>query len=145
MGPPQLWSTSLSLLPTSLSLLPTQLPCTILPQLSTQSSTQSHLTMSQLSTSMATLLLMTTLVPTSSRTRIGMVMPLLESTVLPSPMAAPKLSLTALLMLTPAMLLMSSTKERPTTTQLQSRSSTQLPQFTMLKSIYNLFIGYAIF
>merc|ERR1711990_948017 len=96
--PPQ-WSTSL---------LSTQLQCITLPLWFTSQSmaTRSQLMMPQLCTLMSTVLLMTTPRPTLVRTRRGTDMPLLASTVLPFPTAAPRLSPTTLLMPTLAMLLM---------------------------------------
>merc|ERR1711881_199565 len=90
------------------------------PQLSTsQLHTMSQLTMRPQCTSTAMPLLTTTLAPPSSRTRTGTAMPPPESTVSPFPTVAPRLCPTALPTDTPDTLLMSDTKERPTTIQLQ--------------------------
>merc|ERR1719411_1965176 len=140
-----------------LQLCTSQHQCTMLLQLSTsqpQFTTQpqwstslpqpmSHLMMSQLSTNTDMLLLTTTMALTLPKMRAEMAMPPLASTVLLSLMVAPRLLPTVLVMPTLVMLLMLSTREKPTTshtTQLQLSRPTQL-QLTMPKtSLYdNLF------
>merc|ERR1712088_1284479 len=105
--------------------------------------TTSQLMMGQLSTSMDMLLLMTTLVLTLPRTRKEMAMLHLASTVLLFPMVAPRLSPTVSVMPTLDMLLMLSTRERPTmshTTQLLLSRPTQLQLTTPKPSAFdNLF------
>merc|ERR550519_1543604 len=76
--------------------------------------------------------LTSTLAPTLARTRLVMATPPMASTVLPFPMAVPRLSPTMLPTLTLATLLTSSMREWPSTPLPLSRLLT-LPRFTMLK------------